>query len=101
MRRLMLAAALGLGLGALSGPASAAPAFGPEPNLAESAGLLVQEVRNHRGYHHGRRYYSSGPRYYGRHGRGYGRYYGGPPPHARAYGRRGHYYEDRRWDRRW
>jgi len=100
MRKLILAATMALGLGALSGAASAAPAFGPQPEIAASTDLLVQEVRDHRRHHYGRHAYSSGPRYYGRHGRGYGRYYGGPPPHARAYGRRG-YYDDRRWDRRW
>ncbi|PTM42977.1 hypothetical protein [Bosea sp. 124] len=97
MRRLILAATLALGLGAIPGAASAAPAFAAQPEVAASADVLVQEVRNHRGYYHSRRVYSHGPRY-GRPGRGYGRYYGGPPSHARAYGRR---YNDRQWDRRW
>lgn len=34
--------------------------------------------------------YRAAPRRYGAPDRGYGRRYGGPPPHARAYGRRGY-----------
>src|SRR5690606_23956031 len=98
MRKLILAATLALGLGAVSGAASAAPAFVPQPEVAASADLLVQEVRNHRGHHYGRRGYSSGPRY-GRPGRAYGRYYGGPP-RGYGYGGRGYNYGNQ-WDRRW
>lgn len=96
MRRLILAATLALGLGAIPGTASAAPGFASQPEMAAMSD--IEQARYHRGYYHGRRGYSAGPRYYGRHGRGYGRYYGGPPPHARAYGRR---YNDRQWDRTW
>jgi hypothetical protein len=93
MRRLILAATLALGLGALPGTVSAAPAFAVPQDMATSAD--VQSVQYGNGYYRGRGY-SRGPRY-GHRGRGYGRHYG-PPPHARAYGRR---YNDRQWDRRW
>jgi len=95
MRRLILAATLALGLGAIPGAASAASGFAPSSDLAATS--QIEQVRNHRGFHHG---YRAGPRFYGRprHGYGYGRYRGGPPPHARAYGRR---YHDRQWDRTW
>ena len=94
MRRLILAATLALGLGAIPGTVSAAPAFAVQTDMATAAD--VQLVQDGRGYYRGR-VYGGGPRY-GHRGRGYGRYYGGPPPHARAYGRR---YNDRQWDRRW
>jgi hypothetical protein len=96
MRRLILAATLALGLGAIPGTASAAPGFASQPAMAAMSD--IEQAQYHRGYYHGRRGYSAGPRYYGRPSRGYSRYYGGPPPHARAYGRR---YNDRHWDRRW
>lgn len=93
MRRLILAATLALGLGAIPGTVSAAPAFAVQTDIAAPAD--VQLVQDGRGYYRGRAY-SNGPRYRHR-GRGYGRHFG-PPPHARAYGRR---YNDRQWDRRW
>lgn len=93
MRRLILAATLALGLGAIPGAASAAPAFAAQTDIAAPAGVELAQY----GYGYRHRGYRAGPRY-GYRGRGYGRGYGGPPPHARAYGRR---YNDRQWDRRW
>ncbi len=106
MRRLILAATLALGLGAIPGTVSAAPAFGilqdmatsqdvaTSQDMANSADVQLTQYRDR--YYRGRGY-SRGPRY-GHRGRAYGRHFGGPPPHARAYGRR---YNDRQWDRRW
>lgn len=96
MHRLILAATLALGLGAIPGTVSAAPSFASQPEMAATSD--IEQVRSHRGYYYSHRDYRAGPRYYGRPRHGYGRYYGGPPPHARAYGRR---YNDRHWDRRW
>ena len=95
MRRLILAATLALGLGAIPGTVSAAPAFATQSETAAPADIALVQHRGNYGY--GNRVYESRPRYRHR-GHGYRRYYGGPPPHARAYGRR---YNDRQWDRRW
>ncbi|KPF72042.1 hypothetical protein IP69_04380 [Bosea sp. AAP35] len=92
MRRLILAATLALGLGAIPGAASAAPAFAGQTAAAATTDTLLVQYRGNGGV----RIYESRPRYRHR-GPGYRRSYG-PPPHARAYGRR---YNDRQWDRRW
>ena len=96
MRKLILASTLALGLGALAGPASAAPGFAPQPEMAAMSD--IEQVRDHRGHHYGRQHWR-GQRY------GHGRHWGGPPPHARAYGHRRHHYgyygRDRQWDRTW
>ena len=84
MRRLILAASLVLGLGAIPGTVSAAPAFAAQTDIATSPGIELAQVRGNGDYRV--RGYRAGPRY-GYRGRGYGRHYGGPPPHARAYAR--------------
>jgi hypothetical protein len=81
MRRLMLAAMLGLGM--LSGAASAAPVG---PGLSAAGSTLLMPVQYHRHYAPPPRVYV--PRRYGPPPRAYGRRYYGPPP--RAYGGR-HY----------
>lgn len=93
MRRLILAATLALGLGAIPATVSAAPAFATQSETAGPADIALVQYRGN----YSNRVYEGRPRYRHR-GRAYGRYYGGPPPHARAYGRR---YNDRQWDRRW
>jgi hypothetical protein len=93
MRRLILAATLALGFGAIPGAVSAAPAFASQGEAAAPSDVGLVQYRGN----YGNRTYSSGPRYRNR-GRAYGRYYGGPP---RGYAPRGYYRRDRQWDRTW
>jgi hypothetical protein len=84
MRKFVLVAVATLGLGALTPlPSQAAPVAGlttlETPDRVEQIKKGGHGYNGHKGW--GR------ARHWDR-GRGYGRYYGGPPPHARAYGRR-------------
>lgn len=96
MRRLILAATLALGFGAIPGTVSAAPAFASQTDTAAPANVELVQYRGNYG-NYGNRVYESRPRYRHR-GRAYGRYYGGPP---RGYAPRGYYRRDRQWDRTW
>lgn len=82
MRKLIFVAAAMLSFGSPS-TSQAAPVAGL--TSLEAPGH-IQQIKNgghgykgHKGWHGSRHWH---------HGHGYGRYYGGPPPHARAYGRR-------------
>jgi len=74
MRKIMMTmlALGGLGMG-LAQTAQAAPVAAAS---ALQAPGLVEQIKN------------GGGKFKGHKGYGYGRVYGGPPPHARAYGRR-------------
>lgn len=93
MRRLILAAAMALGLGAIPASVSAAPAFAVQSDAVAAADTTLVQYRGS----YGNRVYESRPRYRQR-GRSYGRYYGAPP---RAYRPRPYYRRDRQWDRTW
>lgn len=93
MRRLILAAAMALGLGASPATVSAAPAFAVQSDAVAAADTTLVQYRGN----YGNRGYESRPRYRQR-GRSYGRYYGAPP---RAYRPRAYYRRDRQWDRTW
>jgi hypothetical protein len=93
---MILAATFALGLGAIPGTVLAAPGFASQPELPAASD--IEQVRDGHGHYSGHHGYWGGPRHYRNHGHAYGRYYGGPPPHARAYGRR---YHDRYWSHRW
>lgn len=82
MRNLIFAAAMAFGALA-TGPAMAAPV---SSNAALAAPTDVQAAQ----YYRGDRAWRPGRRHWDRPGRGYGRRFHGPPPHARAYGRRSH-----------
>ena len=82
---LILAAAL-CGLGLVSIPiANAAPVASviaiESPDHIEQVKKGGHKFKGHKGWKHSRHW---------NRGHGNGRYYGGPPPHARAYGRRAH-----------
>ncbi|WP_069883323.1 hypothetical protein [Bosea sp. BIWAKO-01] len=86
MRKFILVAAAALGFGSfLTSMAQAAPIAGlktiENPNHIEQIKHGGHGYHGHKGWH--------GSRHWNR-GRSYGRHYGGPPPHARAYGRRAH-----------
>ncbi|AMJ60197.1 hypothetical protein [Bosea sp. PAMC 26642] len=95
MRKLLIAAAFAIGAATLTSGAIAAPAVAGATDLSmptdiqqaqyggRSSGMAYEGRR-------GRSRYYAAPRRYGPPGRGYGRRYGGPPPHARAWGRRGY-----------
>lgn len=89
MRTLILAATLALGLGAMPGTASAAPAFAGQTETTTAADTSLVQYRGR----YDNRVYESRPRYRHR-GRAYGRHYGPPP---RGYRPRGYYRPDRRW----
>lgn len=80
MRKTIIAAAIALGalatVPALAVPVSTSTAM-EQPSSVQD----VQYYRGDRGWRPNRRHWD-GP------GRGYGRRFHGPPPHARAYGRR-------------
>ena len=86
---ILLAALSGLGIASVSA-ANAAPVAGvvtiEDPDHIEQVKKGGHKFKGHKGWKHSRHW---------NRGHGYGRYYGGPPPHARAYGRRardfGHY----------
>lgn len=92
MRKLILAATMALGLGAIPGTVSAAPAFAIQTETAVAAETTLVQYRGN----YSDRVYER-PRYRNR-GRAYGRHYGAPP---RGYGPRGYYRRDRQWDRTW
>jgi Ni/Co efflux regulator RcnB len=95
MRHILIAAAIALGAAAT--PAAASETFAGAPALDQVETSYVRHTREHRMWEiqrtqemqERRGYRDRGPRY----DRGYG-----PPPHARAYGRRD---RDRYYDRRW
>ena len=85
MQKFVLIAVTMLGLGSITPSTSqAAPVAGlttiETPDHVEQIKKGGHGYKGHKGWR--------GSRHWDR-GRGYGRYYGGPPPHARAYGRRG------------
>lgn len=92
MRNFLMAAIVAIGAAA-SAPAMAAPSLAGldamTTSATESSGIEQAQYRGRRD--DDRRRFG---RSYRSRGYGYGRRFGGPPPHARAYGRRGH---DRRW----
>ncbi|KFC64775.1 hypothetical protein FG93_05065 [Bosea sp. LC85] len=84
MRKLVFVAAAMLSFCSMTPSISqAAPVAGlttlETPDHIEQIKKGGHGYKGHKGWH-GSRHWD--------HGRGYGRYYGGPPPHARAYGRR-------------
>jgi hypothetical protein len=87
MRKFMIAAAIAIGaLSAAPASSIAAPAAS-QNSLAVPSGVDSVQYYRDRGY---RRDWRPVRRQWDRPGHHYGRRYGGPPPHARAYGRRGH-----------
>lgn len=99
MRRFLMAAGLALAAIAAS-PASAAPQSIPQAEaLDKLPAEYTRHTREHRHWEIQRHMERQQRHGYYRHGRGYDRgygyrhRYGGPPPHAPAYGyRRNHYY---------
>jgi Ni/Co efflux regulator RcnB len=96
MRHILIAAAIALGAAAT--PAAAGEIFAGSAALDRAEATYVRHTREHRLWEMERTFerqerrayrnrYDRGPRY----DRGWG-----PPPHARAYGRRDRYY-DNRW----
>lgn len=84
MRTLVLVAVAMLGLDSIAPSTSqAVPAAGL--TAIETPDHVEQIKKGGHGYKGHKDW--SGSRNWN-HGRGYGRHYGGPPPHARAYGRR-------------
>ena len=84
MRKFVLVAVTMLGLGSMTPSMSlAAPVVGlttiETPDHVEQIKKDGHKFKGHKGW--------KGSGHWDR-GRGHGRYYGGPPPHARAYGRR-------------
>lgn len=85
MRKFVLVAVALVGLGSMTPSIlQAAPPVGgltilEAPDHVEQIKKDGHGYKGHKGW--------GGSRHWDR-GRGYGRYYGGPPPHARAYGRR-------------
>ena len=100
MRQLLIAATLALG--AAITPAAASEAFSGAKGLDGLEASYSRHTREHRMWEIQRtqemmaRRNAYGDRGYRHRGHGYGRGYGGPPPHARAYGRRD---RDRYYDR--
>jgi len=95
MRRILMAAGLGLAAMAATPAGAASPSLPkaeildrlPADYVRHNREHRLQEIewnmaRQQRGRHHG---YGRGP--------GYGYRYGGPPPHAPAYGYRRHHYD--------
>ena len=87
MRRLLLAAAIAVGALSLSPAVTIAAPVASVGRVASPTDISTVQ------YGHGRRHWRGG-RHWDRPGRGYGRR--GPPPHARAYGRRAHESDYRR-----
>ena len=99
MRHILIAAAIALGAAAT--PAAAGEAFGGASRLDQLEATYVRHNREHRMWEIQRNMERQQRHGYDRRGRGYdrgygygyGRRYGGPPPHAPAYGYRRHHYE--------
>lgn len=84
MRKFVFVAAAMLSFGSMTPSTSQAAAVAGlttmvTPDHVEQIKKGGHKYKDHKGWH--------GSHDWDR-GRGYGRYYGGPPPHARAYGRR-------------
>ena len=93
MRKFVLAAAAVMSFGCvIPSTTQAAPVAGlttlEAPDHVEQIKKGGHGYKGHKGWR--------GSRHWDR-GRGYGRYYGGPPPHARAYGRRARDFGYRRY----
>jgi hypothetical protein len=87
MRKLIMAAAIAVGaFAAMPSATIAAPVATQNAMTTQSD---VEVVQYGRGEY--RRDWRYSRRHWDRPGYGYGRRYHGPPPHARAYGRRNHY----------
>lgn len=80
MRNFIVAAAITFGA-LITGPVIASPVATSAPIAAPMGVDPVQYYRGDRDWRPSRRHWD-------RPGRGYGRRFHGPPPHARAYGRR-------------
>jgi opacity protein-like surface antigen len=96
MRNFLMAAVFAIGV-ASAAPATAAPSLAglDAMTTAAAATTEIEQAQYRDRRFDGRRGVG---RYYGPPRRAYGRRFGGPPPHARAYGRRGY---DRGYGRRW
>lgn len=83
MRRFVLVAAAMLGLGSMTpSPARAAPVAAlTTVEMPDHVEQIKKGGHKFKDHHKG---WKGSP--YWHHGYGHGRYYGGPPPHARAYG---------------
>lgn len=86
MRHLLIAAAIALG--AAVTPAVASEAYSGAHGLDSVEVAFSRHNREHRMWEIQRSQEMQRRGGYGHRGHGYGRGYGGPPPHARAYGRR-------------
>ncbi|MFN3672327.1 MAG: hypothetical protein ACK4VM_10505 [Bosea sp. (in: a-proteobacteria)] len=86
MRGLLIAAALALGTATL--PAAASEAYTGAAALDQVEASYSRHTREHRMWEIQRNTEMQGRRGYRERGYGYGRRGYGPPPHARAYGRR-------------
>ncbi|MGX5733786.1 hypothetical protein [Bosea thiooxidans] len=97
MRRILMAAGLALAAMAATPAGAASRSFPKAESLDRLPADYVRHTREHRMWEiernmerqerWERRGYRRGPDY------GYGYRYGGPPPHAPAYGYRRHYYD--------
>lgn len=94
MRQFLIVAAIALG--AAVTPAAASEAFSGAKALDTIEVTYSRHNREHRMWEIQRTQEMQRRNGYGHRDRGYGRGYGGPPPHARAYGRRD---RDRYYDR--
>lgn len=83
MRRILLAAAVVIGALSVSPAVTIAAPVSTVGLVAAPTDIATAQ------YGYGRRHWRGGRRW-DRPGRGYGRRFGGPPPFARAYGRRAH-----------